>query len=309
MIPDAVVAPRANSLWPRLQARLARAVGIPFSLALAANLLGSAMAEPALWKVQGAHATVYLFGTIHILKPGVAWRAPKIDAAIKASDALWLEIPDSDDPATMQPLILKYGVDPTHPLSSKLDAGAKAKLAAVLAPLGLTPARFEPLRPWMAGVALSVLPLTQSGYDINSGAEHVIMADMRATNKPVEGFETAEQQVRYLADMSPKAELDFLKSSLDDAEKAVPELDEMVSAWVSGDLPKLESLLDGEIRDDYPDLYRLLIVDRNARFAARIATLAKGEGVIFVAIGAGHLAGADSVQADLAKLGVTAVRQ
>jgi uncharacterized protein YbaP (TraB family) len=296
-----------------IRARLGRAAAIPLGLVLCALLTtamgGRALAEPALWKIQGAHATVYLFGTIHILKPGVAWRAPKIEAAINGSEALWLEIPDSDDPAVMQPLVLKYGVDPAHPLSSKLDAKTRTKLAALLTPLGLTPAQFEPLRPWMAGVALSVLPLTQGGYDINSGAEHVITTEMRAAHKPVEGFETAEQQVRYLADMPPPAELDFLKSSLDDAEKAVPELDEMVAAWVSGDESNLQALLDDEMRDDYPGLYKLLIVDRNARFADQIAALARGRGVVFVAIGAGHLAGADSVQADLAKLGVIAVRQ
>jgi len=283
--------------------------GLVLCILLAVVMGGSARAEPALWKIQGARATVYLFGTIHILKPGVVWRAPKIEAAINASDALWLEIPDSDNPAVMQPLVLKYGVDPAHPLSSKLDAKTKMKLAALLTPLGLTPAQFEPLRPWMAGVALSVLPLTQGGYDINSGAEHVITMEMRAAHKPIQGFETAEQQVRYLADMPPPAELDFLKSSLDDAEKAIPELDEMVAAWVSGDQSKLESLLDDEMRHDYPDLYRLLIVDRNARFADQIARLARGQGVMFVAVGAGHLAGPDSVQADLAKLGVDAVRQ
>jgi len=296
-----------------LGARLSGAARLPRGLILCGMLVaafcGPARAEPALWKIEGPHATVYLFGTIHILKPGVVWRAPKIDAAIKASDALWLEIADSDDPAVMQPLVLKYGVDPAHPLSSKLDAKTKTKLAALLAPLGLTPAQFEPLRPWMAGVALSVLPLTQGGYDINSGAEHVITTEMRAARKPVEGLETAEQQVRYLADMPPAAELDFLKSSLDDAEKAVPELDEMVAAWVSGDQSKLGSLLDDEMRHDYPDLYKLLIVKRNIRFADQIAGLARGQGVVFVAIGAGHLAGADSVQTDLAKLGVTAVRQ
>jgi uncharacterized protein YbaP (TraB family) len=296
-----------------IPARLARAVRIALNTALGAALAGvlsaPALAEPALWKIQGPHATVYLFGTIHILKPGVAWRAPRIEAAINTSDALWLEIPDSDDPAVMQPLVLKYGVDPAHPLSSKLDAATKAKLDALLTPLGLTAAQFEPLRPWMAGVALSVLPLTQGGYDIKSGAEQVITAEMRAAHKPIRGFETAEQQVRYLADMPPAAELDFLKSSLDDAEKAVPELDEMVTAWTSGDPSKLASLLDDEMRRDYPDLYELLIVERNARFADQIAALLRGRGVIFVAIGAGHLAGPDSVQADLAKLGVTAVRQ
>ena len=68
------------------------------ALAVLAAFAGSAQASPLLWKVQGAHATVYLFGTVHILKPGLAWRSPAIDGALKASDALWLEIPDGDDP-------------------------------------------------------------------------------------------------------------------------------------------------------------------------------------------------------------------
>ena len=70
------------------------------ALLLALALLfgaGNAAAEPALWKVQGPNATIYLFGTVHVLKPAVVWRSAKIDAAIKAADTLWLEVPDADD--------------------------------------------------------------------------------------------------------------------------------------------------------------------------------------------------------------------
>lgn len=286
--------------------QLVRAGLIALALAFCA---GPAAAEPALWKVQGQKATIYLFGTVHVLKPDVVWRSAKIDAAITQSDTLWLEVPDADDPATMQPLVVRYGLDPAHPLSGKLDARTKARFDAFLATLGASPAQLDPLRPWMAGVMLSVLPLVKAGYDPNSGVEHVIKGEMHGAGKPVAGFETAEQQIHYLADWPPGGELDFFKSSLDDGEKSVSMIDDLVAAWSAGDETRLEALLNGELRDKYPDLYKRLLVERNLRFASRIADLAKGEGVLFVAVGAGHLVGADSVQADLAKLGITAVRE
>jgi uncharacterized protein YbaP (TraB family) len=205
--------------------------------------------------------------------------------------------------------VVKYGLDPAHPLSTKLDADSKAKLATLLTPLGATPAQFEPLRPWMAATAITVLPLVKAGYDLNSGAEHVVTAEMKSAQKPILGFETAEEQVRYLADAPPDVELAFFKSSLVEAEKARVMVDGMVAAWVDGDEAKLEDILNTDIKDDYPDLYQRLIVERNRRFAVQIAKLAAGEGTVFVAIGAAHLVGADSVQADLRKAGLEAVRQ
>ena len=282
------------------------------ALLLALALLfgaGNAAAEPALWKVQGPNATIYLFGTVHVLKPAVVWRSAKIDAAIKAADTLWLEVPDADDPATMQPLVAKYGLDPAHPLSGKIDAATRARLAAFLAPLGAAPAQIDPLRPWMAGVMITMLPLIKAGFDPASGVEHVIKGDMRGAGKPVAGFETAEQQIQYLADWPPGGEVAFFKASLDDAENSVGMVNDLVAAWSGGDEARLETLLNGEMRDKYPFIYKRLLVERNLRFASRIAELAKGQGVVFVAVGAGHLLGADSVQADLARLGIAAVRQ
>ena len=278
-------------------------------MSLALLCTGVAHAEPALWKVQGGQATIYLFGTVHVLKPEVVWRSPKIDAAIKASDSLWLEVPDADDRAVMQPLVVKYGLDPAHPLSTKVDAATKAHLDAFMTGLGASAAQMEPLRPWMAGVLVSTLPLIKAGYDPASGVERVIKGEMQGAHKPVTGFETAEEQIRYLADVSPASELEFFQSSLADGEKAVGIVNELVTAWTAGDAAKLESLMNDELKGKYPGIYQRLIVERNVRFASRIAELAKGKGVVFVAVGAGHLVGADSVQADLAKLGITATRE
>lgn len=287
--------------------RLARAATM--ALALILGLAATASAAPALWKIQGPGATIYLFGTIHVLKPGVSWRSPAIDAALTRSDALWLETPNADDPAALQPLIAAFGLDPAHPLSSKIGPDDEARLSAVLAPLGTPAARLEPLRPWMAGLAVSTLPLAKAGYDPDKGVEHLLKVQMSASGKTVSGFETAEEQIRYLADLPPDAELSFFRSSLSEAARAVATADDLAAAWVQGDESRIETLLNRELQAKYPDLYQRLIVSRNVRFAEQIAGLAKGHGVIFVAIGAGHLVGPDSVQADLARYGLVAERQ
>jgi uncharacterized protein YbaP (TraB family) len=285
--------------------RLVCATMVPIALMVA----GTACAAPALWKVQSPTATIYLFGTVHVLKPDVVWRTPAIDAAIRQSDSLMLEVANADDAAAMRPLVMMYGVDQAHPLSSKLDDATKARFAAVLAPLGATPAQMEPLRPWMAGVAVSTLPLLKAGYKLDSGVEHILTDEMKTAGKPVQGFETAQEQIRYLADVPPAMEMEFFQSSLSEAEKSLSIVNDLVAAWAAGDEARLETLLNAELKDKYPDIYQRLVAARNQRFADSIVTLAKGKGVVFVAVGAAHLVGADSVQADLAKTGLVAVRQ
>lgn len=290
---------------PRSRRALATIAAL-FALGLGGR---AAWAEPALWKVQGPHATVWLFGSIHVLKPGDPWTSPRIEAALKASNALYLEIDNADDPAALQPLMLKYGLDPAHPLSTKLDAKERAALDAALGSLGIKEPALEIMRPWMAGLTLSVLPLVKGGYDPRASVEHALSTAARTLGKPVRGFETAEEQIRYLADLPPAEEVAFLDSAIDDATKGTAEIDATVAAWEAGDTGKIADLMNEDMKAKYPDLYRRLIVERNQRFARQIADLANGTGVYFVAVGAGHLAGPDSVQSMLAPLRLDAVRQ
>ncbi|HEY2467720.1 MAG TPA: TraB/GumN family protein [Terracidiphilus sp.] len=268
-----------------------------------------AHAEPAIWVVKGPHATVYLFGTVHALQPDHPWQSAKIDAAIKESGALWLEIPDVDNPAAMQPLILQLGMDPSHPLSSKLTPDQVGKLNKAAAALPGGEALLEPMRPWLAGMMLSLAPVLQAGYDPNSGVEFVLKPEFTKANKPVKGFETAEQQIHYFADMSDKAQVDFLTSELDDADSAADKLKQLIAAWYAGDVAKLDQLNNSDFRAKYPGLFQILVVKRNQNFTTQIQEMLKGDGVTFVAIGAGHLVGKDGVPAMLEKQGYKVTRE
>jgi uncharacterized protein len=272
----------------------------------------SAKAEPAIWVVKGPHATVYLFGTVHALSKDDPWRSsPKVDAAIKQSQALWLEIPNVDDAASMQPLVLQLGMDPAHPLSTLLTPDQLAKLTKDATSVGIPggEAVFESMKPWLAALMLSLAPIMQAGYDPNSGVELELKPEFVKAGKPVKGFETGEQQMHYLADMPEKQQLDFLISELDDYDTSVDKFKQMLAAWSAGDVDALDKLNNAEFRDKHPDLFQTLVVKRNESFTTQIQDLLKGDGISFVAVGAGHLVGKEGVPAMLEKQGYKVTRE
>lgn len=280
--------------------------GLASALALAAA--GPALAEPALWAIKDKDSTIYLFGTIHVLRPDTAWRSAKIDQAFKSSADLTLEIVGADDPAVMQPLVLKYGLDPAKPLSSKIGPEAFKHASELAQGGGVPPKALEAMRPWLAAVSLSMAPVIKAGYDPRSGVEQVLAKAAADDGKAKKAFETPEQQIRFFADLPPKTEADFLRATLDDVDEGVGKIDKMVAAWAAGDVAELEKEFVTEMKGDYPELYELLLVKRNQDWANQLKTKLAGSGVSFVAVGSGHLVGPDSVQAQLAKLGIKAER-
>jgi uncharacterized protein YbaP (TraB family) len=251
-----------------------------------------------------------MFCKIHALQKDRSWDSAKIDAEIKDSGTLWLEIPNVDDPASLQPLVMQLGTDAAHPLSSKLTPEQVAKIDKAAKSAGLPgEAMLEPFKPWLAALTLSVVPIMQAGYDPNSGVETELKPEFTQANKPVKGLETAEQQMHYFADMPDKAQVDFLNSEMDDYETSVDKFRKMLEAWYAGDTTALDDFNNAEFRTKYPDLFQTLVVKRNQAFTAQISELLKGDGISFVAIGAGHLVGKEGVPSMLQKQGFKVTRE
>ena len=127
---------------------------------------------------------------------------------------------------------------------------------------------------------------------------------MSAAGKPVLGLETAEQQIRFLADMPRAIELALLRSTMRDANKGTFRLTELIDAWKAGDVDGIARIGNDDMRRHEPKLYQLLLVQRNQAWATKIAAMLQQPGTVFIAVGAAHLAGPDSVQVQLQKLGV-----
>lgn len=308
-------------------ARIGRSVaGTALGLGLTVTLLASAPADafaqaapttvtpargdgPALWVVRDADSTLYLFGTVHVLRPTTGWGSPRVDAAFAASQNVIFEISNPDDQAAIVPLIQQYGVSPDRPLSSLLTAEEIADLDAAAQTLGVSAAQLDPLRPWIASLQLAIAPVIRAGYDPQSGVETILKARAEAAGKPVSGLETIDQQVRILATLSEETQLAFLRLTLASFDDAATDLDALVDAWARGDVEGINRLAVEEMRSVSPEIHQALLVRRNTDWANQIQTLLQGSGTTFIAVGSAHLAGDDSVQEILEDRGVTVTRQ
>ena len=269
-------------------------------------LCGNALAHPALWQIKSGNSTVYLFGTVHVLPNDTDWHFPALNQALTQSQVLYIELTD-DDQASMASLVLRYGLDTAHPLSTQLNESDNAALAkaAQLAALPGGVATLQPMKPWLAALTLSVAPLLKAGLDPEAGVDKQLKSQMTSAGKPVHGLETAEQQIQFLADLPSPMQVAFLRDTLRDADKGTAELLSLVDAWKQGDIAAIAKLENDELKTREPALYQTLIVQRNAQWAGKIKDMMKQPGTVFIAVGAAHLAGPDSVQAQLAKLGIT----
>lgn len=269
----------------------------------------SVLAKPALWVVKDADTTIYLFGTVHLLPNDTDWRYPALDQALAASDSLTIELTD-DDPVRMQALVLQYGLDPGHPLSDKLSAAENATLAKAAQTVGVPGGvnTLQMMRPWLAGLTLAVAPLLKAGLDPAHGVDKLLKAQMLAAGKPVNGLETAEQQIRFLADLPAGVELEFLRSTLRDIDKGSAELTTLIGAWKNGDVAAIARIEDEDLASHAPSLYQRLLVQRNQAWATRINAMLQQPGTVFIAVGAAHLAGPDSVQEQLETRGISVKR-
>jgi len=268
-----------------------------------------ALAKPALWMVKDADTTIYLFGTVHLMPSDASWHDPTLDRAMADSQTLYIELTD-DDPANMAALVLRYGMDATHPLSSQLSQSEAHRLGLLANKIGV-PGGMQTLnvmRPWLAALTLAVTPLLKAGLDPEHGVDKQLKAQMAGAGKQVLGLETAEQQIRFLADMPRAIELALLRSTMRDADKGAFQLTELIDAWKAGDVDTIARIGNDDMRLREPKLYQLLLVQRNQVWATKIAAILQQPGTVFIAVGAAHLAGPDSVQARLELLGVPVER-
>lgn len=286
-------------------------LGVPL-LAAAAVLLGagSAAAEPAMWIVEDEDSTIYLYGTVHLLREGVTWDTPKLRQAMAGSSQTWFEIAEvdasSNPEAQAQTAVLmqSLGVDPARGLSVTIGESLQRKLDEVAERYGMTAAQFEPLEPWLVALTFSLVPLQAAGYAQDKGVDPQLKAIAVGEGDRIGALETTEQQLRFFDSLEPDLQLAFLEQTLDDAERIVPIMDELATAWAAGQPDRIAEILNAEMKVRSPRLYDRLLTQRNAAWSEQIRTLLAGSGTHFIAVGAGHLAGPDSVQAHLEALGV-----
>ncbi len=263
-------------------------------------------ADPAIWVVKDKDTTIYLFGTVHILKPNLSWFDEAVKTAFDASDEMVIELVEPPA-AEMQALFGKLAVDPKgKKLRSKLNEADLAKYEIAMKKLGLPAEQLDMLEPWAVAVTMQVVSLSKDGFDPTSGAESVLTAAAKKAGKPISGLETAEFQLGVFDTLPEDKQIRYLIDASADLDKGKQQMDALVSSWAKGKPEKLAKLMNEGMED--PVLYKKLLTDRNANWATWIKERMAKPGTVFMAVGAGHLSGPTSVPALIKQKGLKAKR-
>ena len=265
-------------------------------------------ADPALWMVRDADTTIYLFGTVHVLKPGLSWFDEAVRTAFDSADELKIEVVLPEDPTTLAPLIGSLATAPAGTtITGRLTPAQLESYTAGLGQFGIPAAALDGYDPWFVSLQLATVLYMRAGYQPGAGAESVLTAAARAASKPVSGLETVEEQFGFL-DSAPEAEqISGILQLLADVPQASATFDRLVASWAAGDVTRTAELMN-EGMTSTPETARILLVDRNRRWADALKTRMDQPGTVFVAVGAGHLAGTGSVQDFLTERGLTVER-
>lgn len=272
----------------------------------ATQALPSGPEGPALWSVSDEDTTIYLFGTVHVLPPEIQWYDQEIADALTSADTFVSEIPmGAEADRKMQAMAMTRGsLPPGTTLRSMLTEEQTAAYEASLAKLGVPAAAFDQLKPWMAGLTLGLLPVMQAGYSPDSGVEKVLIAKVGETRR--DALETVEFQLNIFDSLDQEKQIAYLMEAVEGVDEARAFLDSMVTEWAEGDADALAALMNEALTD--AEMGDKLLFDRNASWAEWIEARMDTPGTVFVAVGAGHLAGERSVQDYLAERGIMSTR-
>ena len=267
---------------------------------IAAVASGRAAAEDrgVLWTVQGRQNTVYLLGSVHVLRPGDAALPRAALDAYADAEQLVMEI-DLDDAALGDPLAIAQQMQ----ASAALPAGQSlqsvlgsdyAEVARRASEAGLELAMFDRFQPWFVATLLLQLELAKRGFDPALGIEQQLAGRAVADRKPIMGLETPAQQFAVLSGLSLADQKRFLLMTLDESAQADAELEQLLAAWRKGDITALAALLSDEF-ERFPQLYRPLTEDRNRAWVGQLGDLLDDRDDYLVVVGALHLVGRNSV--------------
>lgn len=263
-----------------------------------------ALPGPALWAVRDADTTIYLFGTVHVLPEGVEWYDSRIAGALSSADELVTEL-DMDDPQAITASILAAAPLPEgQNLRELMTPENRVEFESALTAIGLPPNALDRYEPWYAAIVLSLGPLQNAGFDPATGVENALAE--HAAGKRHVALETIEQQVQMFDGMEQVHQLTYVDESAEGVAEVLPMVEAMVREWRAGDVEQLGQTLHEDMEDPY--LTTRLLINRNMNWAGWIERRLAQPGRVFIAVGAGHLAGPGSVQDQLRTRGLTVTR-
>ena len=293
-----------SGLWTRSHA--ARVACLVFLVLLGWPAAADTEAHPVtLWRAQGLTNSVYLLGSIHLLREQDHPLPTVIDRAYDDADVLIMELDMDDiDSLATQQLFTQAGVLQDGRTLRDLmgeDLYRRAEIAAQKSDIPIE--MLASSEPWLAAITVEMLALYRIGFNPMLGVEMTMVSRAARDGKPIDGLEEIEEQLAFLDGLSLDAQRNMLLQTLEESADMRESIDEMIRAWRHGDIALLESgMLDSF--EGHEELSNVLVHERNRRWARQIDDLLDDANDYLVIVGALHLVGESGVPRLLAQQGV-----
>ena len=260
--------------------------------------------RPAMWQVADADTSIYLFGTIHLLPKDYTWRTPAFDQAIAGSQSLVVEtIIDDKNPAAIVGELTRLGFSPGQPpILNRVSPAKRGQLQAAIAKSGLPIAAFDRMETWAAAFMLLGGQFKDLGLSGEAGVESILKTAFTQAGKPIAQLETNGEQLGLFDTLPEAAQRALLEGSIDAPADMRTQFQGMLGAWARGDVDSIGRTFNEDMASS-PELREALIRRRNANWSSWIERRMAQPGTVFLAVGAGHLVGEDSVQRYLERRG------
>lgn len=264
---------------------------------------------PAMWRLSDEDTTIHVFGTVHLLRPELEWRTAAFDEAISSADKIVFEV-DMKSPEAQRAIatdFLQRGMyEDGRTLKTVLNDDDEAVISAAFDSIGVPLDAMNTFEPWMASVNLGVMKLVNDGYDPNAGVETVIQAEAEAAGKTFGFLEEISQQTDAFDLLPEEEQITMLYETALLLDESPRMLDLLVDEWAEGDVDGIATLVANPDGYGFTDAaYQSLLVKRNQAWVPQIEAMLEQPGSVFIAVGAGHLAGPDSVIVMLRDKGYT----
>ena len=263
----------------------------------------------SMWQIEGASNSIYLLGSIHMLREQDHPIPSVIYAAYREADALIMELDMDDiDPVAEQALATELGlIQDGRTLRDLMGPERYAEAESLAAELQIPLRLLDKSEPWYAAVNIEIMMLMRIGFNPMHGIEFHLSELAQRDHKEIFGLETTRQQLEILDNLSLESQRDMLIQTLSDSKGLAEVMDDMIDAWRYGDIEFLEKSLLADMQE-FAELHQAIVVNRNRNWVEKIQELLSEEDDYLIVVGALHLVGAEGVPHLLSQRGFDVIQ-
>lgn len=266
--------------------------------------LSQAKADTSVWSVRSGDNVIYLGGTVHLLRPSDYPLPAEFEEAYQASSELYFEtdMASMNDLSVQAQMLQQLTYGDGQSLSTVLSDEAYSALSAYTATAGLPIAMLNKFKPGLLISTLQVLVFQSMGFT-PEGVDAFFHSRAVGDGKSEGQLETVQEQIGFIAAMGEGYESEFILLSLQDLAETGDVMGGMIGAWRSGDAERLSSLFVEEMKEEAPELYDSLLLQRNLKWIPQIDRMLEDADTEFVLVGAAHIVGENGLLDLLAQKG------